>query len=154
MRKPPLGPEGTIWFGGPVDRFSITLRIYGEDLDPDRISALLGCPPTSSERKGVPVEIARGGIRMPKRGRWLLEIESDQCDEDDDVGDGVKKLLAGLPSDPALWESLTKKYKVDIFCSIYLATDNRGFGISPEVSKMLADRSLEIGFDIYFDPPA
>jgi hypothetical protein len=30
-----------VWFGGPVDRFSITLRINGDDLDPDEISALL-----------------------------------------------------------------------------------------------------------------
>lgn len=82
-----------------------------------------------------------------------MTIESDQCDEDDDVSGGVTKLLAGLPSDLALWQSLTNAYRVDIFCGVFLETDNRGFEISPEVSRLLADRNLKIGFDIYFDPP-
>ena len=34
-REPPEGaPEGTVWFGGPVDRWRVALRVYGEDLDP------------------------------------------------------------------------------------------------------------------------
>jgi hypothetical protein len=43
--------------------------------------------------------------------------------------------------------------KVDIFCGPFLESSNRGFGISPEVSKLLSDRYLDIGFDLYFDPP-
>jgi len=32
-RKPPTGaPEGTMWFGGPVDRWRVALRVYGEEL--------------------------------------------------------------------------------------------------------------------------
>ena len=151
-RKPPTGaPEGTVWFGGPVDRFRITLRIYGEELDPDRISALLGCTPTRAERKGIPIS-TRGGARIPKKGRWALEINSRDCDENDDVEDGIRMLLARLPSDRDLWVSLTSMYTVDVFCGLFLESSNRGFGISPEVSKLLSDRHLEIGFDLYFDP--
>jgi hypothetical protein len=29
------------WFGGPVDRWKVALRVYSEELDPDRISVLL-----------------------------------------------------------------------------------------------------------------
>ena len=153
QRKTPDGPEGTVWFGGPVDRFKITLRVFGDDLDPDRISSQLGCLPTSSERKGVPVPSARGA-RIPKRGRWFLSIESKNCNEDDDVEDGVRILLASLPSDKDLWDFLTKTYKVDIFCGLFLGAENQGFGISPDLSKLLADRNLEIGFDLYLDPAA
>lgn len=142
-RKPPSGaPEDTVWFGGPVDRWTITLRVHGEELDPDRISAVLGCEPTSAARRGNP---------FPRRGRWLLAIKSENCAESDDVEDGVRMLLARLPSDADVWIPLTDTYSVSVSCGLFLASSNRGFAISAEVSKMLSDRNLEIGFDVYFD---
>jgi hypothetical protein len=153
-RKPPTGtPEGTVWCGGPVDRFTISLRICGEDLDPEHVSTLLCCAATQTERKGVPISYPGGSTRVPKRGRWSLTIDSKACDESDDVEDAVRMLLARLPSDPELWASLTSAYAVDIFCGLFLASTNRGFSISPEVSKLLSDRQVGIGFDVYFDPP-
>ena len=151
--RPPEGAaEGTLWFGGPVDRFRITLRIYGEEPDPDQISALFGCAPTVAERKGLPLSMD-DDRRIATRGRWSLTIESKDCDERDDLEDGVKILLARLPSDTDLWASLTSTFKVDVFCGIFMASSNRGFGISAEVSRLLSDRHLNIGFDLYFDPP-
>ena len=144
-RNPPTGaPEGTTWFGGPVDRWKVALRVYGEELDPDRISALLGCEPSSAARNGTP---------FPKKGRWIYEIDSKDCDENDDVDNGVRMLLARLPSDPDVWASLANTYSVDVFCGLFITSPNRGFGISTEVSRLLSDRGLQIGFDLYFDPP-
>ncbi len=82
-----------------------------------------------------------------------MEIDSKDCAENDNVDDGVRTLLARLPSDPDVWASLVNAYSVDVFCGIFIASSNRGFGISTEVSRLLADRGLEIGFDLYFDPP-
>jgi hypothetical protein len=153
-RKPPSGaPEGTVWFGGPVDRFRITLRIYGEELDPDDVSKLLSCAPTRAERKGVPISTPSGSTRTPKKGRWSLTLDSRDCGENVDVEDAVRMLLARLPSDPELWASLTSTYTVDIYCGLFLESCNRGFAISPDVSKLLSDRRVEIGFDVYFDQP-
>jgi Domain of unknown function (DUF4279) len=151
-RKPPPGaPKGTVWFGGPVDQFRITLRISGEELDPDRISALLGCAPTMAERRGMPITSGRS-TRIPKKGRWSLTIDSKDCDDGDDVEVGIRTLLTRLPSDSGLWASLTSIYAVDVFCGLFLASSNRGFEISTEVLKLLSDRHLKIGFDVYFDP--
>src|SRR5579864_690343 len=145
-RNPPSGaPEGTVWFGGPVDRFKVTLRISGDELDPDRVSALLGCMPSTMERKGVPIS-SDNATRVPRMSRWFLTVDSKDCDESEDVEDGIRMLLARLPSDGDVWTSLTSMYTVDIFCGLFLASSNRGFAISPEVSKLLSDRHLEIGF--------
>ena len=38
--------------GGAVSRTTASLRIGGDDLDPDEITALLRCEPTNSHRKG------------------------------------------------------------------------------------------------------
>jgi hypothetical protein len=144
-RKPPTdAPERTTWFGGPVNRWKVALRVYGEELDPDRISALLGCQPSSAARKGAP---------FPKKGRWILAIDSKDCQENDDVDDGVRMLLARLPSDPVVWATLAKTHSIDVSCGLFIASPNRGFEISTEVSRLLADRGLQIGFDLYCDPP-
>ncbi|HSE22384.1 MAG TPA: DUF4279 domain-containing protein, partial [Pyrinomonadaceae bacterium] len=38
--------------GGPLERTKVTLRVIGDELDPDEISKLLQCEPTSKARKG------------------------------------------------------------------------------------------------------
>jgi len=152
-RRPPAGaPLGTLWFGGPVDRFKITLRIRADELDPEEVSGVLGCMPTTVVRKGA--EIAAGtGSRFAKTGQWSLCVKSEDLDPDSTFEDALPSFLDRLPSNPELWASLTNKYKVDIFCGLFLAAANRGFGISAKLSRMLAERNLEIGFDLYFDPP-
>ena len=153
-RKPPSGaPEGTVWFGGPVERFRITLRIIGDDLDPDpdHVTSLLRCTPTAAEMKGRSISTPGRGARIPKRGRWSLTIESKDC-ADGDVEDGIKRLLGRLTDDLQVWAILATTYSVDVFCGLFLAAHNRGFELSEGISRMLSDRHLSIGFDVYFDP--
>jgi Domain of unknown function (DUF4279) len=57
--------------GGPVDSASATLRIFGETLDPEYISGLLGCSPTRSHKKGDIVGTRSRATR--REGAWLLE---------------------------------------------------------------------------------
>jgi hypothetical protein len=148
-RQPPKGaPEGTVWFGGPVDRCKVTLRVYGDELDPDSISATLGCAPTSAEKKGTSIPTKGGSARIARRGRWLLSITSEECGEWD-VDEVVIALLKKLPSDVTIWRQITTTYRVDLFCALFMEAGNRGFGLSAETCKVLADRNLEIGFDIY-----
>ncbi|MBL0159310.1 MAG: DUF4279 domain-containing protein [Bryobacterales bacterium] len=140
-REPPAdGPEGTVWYGGPVDQWKVTLRVFGDDLDPDHISTLLGCQPSSARKKGDP---------YPRTGRWLLSIDSKDCGENADVEDGIKMLLERLPPNGSTWSSLTSQYRVDVSCGLFLASSNRGFGLSSELSGLLSERNLDVGFDLY-----
>ena len=139
--QPPKGaPEGTVWFGGPVDRCEVTLRVFGDELDPDTISAMLGCAPTSAEKKGMSIPTKGGSARIARRGRWLLSITSEECGEWD-VDEVVIALLV-LPSDVTIWRHLTTTYKVDLFCGLFMKAGNRGFGLSAATCKVLADRNL------------
>ena len=143
-RRPPAdAPNDTVWFGGHVDRWKVALRVYGEELDPDHISAVLCCQPSSAARKGDP---------LPRSGRWILEVDSRNCDEGNDIEDGIRMLLGRLPSSPDIWTALTSTYTVDIFCGLFLAKTNRGFSIPADISTQLSDRRIDIGFDVYFDP--
>lgn len=78
-----------------------------------------------------------------------MTITSEEYGEEFDVCDGIKLLLERLPAGPELWAALTRDYRVDVSCGLFLEADNRGFGLPVEISKMLVERNLEIGFDIY-----
>jgi len=117
---------------GQVDSFRITLRVKGAGLDPDRISTLLGCRPTGA-----------------RRGRWSLALDSTDC-PGADFEAGIRLLLSRLPGDPDLWEELSAACAVDLFCGLFMAADNRAFSLSAEAARMLAERHLPIGFDVYY----
>ena len=135
--------------GGPIDRCKVSLRIIGDDLDPDQISSLLECEPSSKTRKGeIVADDGTGRQRISPFGSWRLEsTESEQVD----LEEQVLKLLSRVIEDPEVWLRLTNQYKVDLFCGVFLdeGSWNRGFSLSPGVLKELAERNLEIGFDIY-----
>ncbi len=136
--------------GGPVNKFKITLRMSGDKLDPDQISHLLVCAPTRAETKGESIIIS-DRVRIARTGRWSVSLHSTECADGTDVEEGIKLLLLRFPADLKLWEELTTDFKADVFCGIFLDGPNRGFAISAATSRLLADRNLEIGFDIYGD---
>ena len=154
QRQPPSGaPEGTVWFGGAVDRFKITLRVSGDNLDPEQITSILKCRPTRSHIKGSrSITTPSGNISVPKKSQWALTINSKDYENGEiELEEGLKILLGKLPSDAKLWRSMTTKYDVDVFCGLFLKTRNRGFGLSAKALKVLSHRHLKIGFDLYFD---
>jgi ribosomal protein L19 len=137
-------PEGTIWFGGPIDKSKVTLRIFGDDLNPDEISELLKCNPSVSYKKGDIIK--NGQTAKAKTGRWSLESTlSDETDLEEKVWDILKR----LSSDVNVWKSITTKYEVVFFCGVFLDTDNRGFGLSVSLMREISRLGIEIGFDIY-----
>lgn len=149
MKGPPVGaPAGTVWFGGPVDRWRITLRVSGEGLDPERVSELLGCQPTEVRLNRMAKRMDATPISMGSQ--WSVSVNSA---EDEDIEDGINALMDRLTDDLEAWAMLTGSFNVDLFCGLFMAAENRGFGLSPATSKRLADRNLEIGFDVYCSTP-
>lgn len=143
-----LNPEDVgelVHFGGNVDRSSVTLRIFGDALEPEKITQLLGSKPTKARRKGDIVPTKKYH-RTASTGLWLL---SGNLPETQDIEEHLLALLALVTNDLNIWKSLTQTYEVDIFCGVFLETCNRGFTLSPNIMKMLSERNIQIGFDIY-----
>jgi hypothetical protein len=148
---PNCAPPGTVWFGGPNEWFSITLRIGSEDLVPGDVTKLLGCKPDEAQQKGKPVLRKDGTVmRMAKFGAWRLILKPEDTDEWD-CAEAMMLVLRRLPSRVGLWRRLAKKYKVDFFVGLSMLAKNKGFVLSAEVMKYLGDRGIEAGFDIYYD---
>jgi hypothetical protein len=154
--QPPKGaPEGTVWFGGPVDRCKVTLRVAGEGMDPGGITSQMKLEPTFALSPGRAIRASDGTVRrVDPVGRWHFTVDSDEVEElrrwpSDIVEDLIRVLFDRLPADPAFWKELAERYRVDLFCGLFLYRGNRGFCLSPEICKLLGERGIEIGFDIY-----
>ena len=122
-----------------------TLRIFGDSLDPEELSRLLGCRPTKSGVKGqircsTPPEI------LHKSGSWLLDA-TPQMPANLDAQ--VVELFNRVDKDLALWESLTRDYDVDLFCGFFMTETDEGLEISAETIRVLSDRRIKVGFCIY-----
>ncbi len=97
----PIGaPEGTVWFGGPIDRCKVTLRVIGDDLIPEEVTQLLGCSPTQCETKGMSV-LGRDG-RVRRVAKWGTSEDAGASD----VEEVVLDLLRRLPSNRVVWQTL------------------------------------------------
>jgi hypothetical protein len=145
-RVPPVAedePRVLCTVGGPVDEVGVCVAVYGEDLDPAEVSALLGCTPTSSHRRGD-----RRGPRSPlyKRGAWLLEVRGTAPEGPEEL---VAKLLGQLPSDEGVWLKMGERYEVQLRLGIHMTGWNRGFDLSAALVGKVVRLHAKMGFDIY-----
>ena len=130
-----------------IHRAVATLRILGEELDPDEISGLLGHPPTNSVRKGES-PAKRSGIsrHVSKNGVWRLEAT---LTEPENLDAQIEELTSKLTSDLKIWCNLSTKYKVDLFCGWFMKETNEGVDISAHTLQALSSRNIALALDIY-----
>jgi len=133
---------------GELSESNACLRIFGDDLIPDAITALLGSEPTGSDKKGQPKRrpYLMGKVILSKYGSWRLDSKRRRPGNLDSQ---IKEILQKLTNDLTVWHELTEKYKVDMFCGLWLETYNEGISLSTETLKSLSERHIFIDFDIY-----
>jgi Domain of unknown function (DUF4279) len=148
--SPPEGvPVGTTQLGGPIDWFSASLHVSSEDLDPDRITELLGRAPSRQQRKGVLLLRPDGSPRyIPRFGRWSRDLQPLDTDEWD-VSEVVRLLFEDLPASPEIWSQVKSLGRARVALGLSLGKNNQEFEFEPELLQFLADRSASIWFDIY-----
>jgi hypothetical protein len=131
--------------GGLVEKTRVCLAVYGEDLDPAVVTALLGCPPTSAHVRGD-----RRGPRSPpqKRGGWFLEVRGEAPDGPEEL---AVRLLDHLPRDERVWIKLGDLHEVQLRFALHKTGWNRGFDFSPGTAARLALLHARLVFEMYAD---
>ena len=133
--------------GGPVSRTTASLRIRGDDLDPDEITALLRCAPTTSHRKGdIKVGSSTGKKYIKKSGLWSIAA-SETAREDLDKK--IVDLLDRVTGDTQVWCAINTRFSADVFCGLFMDRSNEGLGISSSTMARLSERGIELKLDIY-----
>jgi hypothetical protein len=131
--------------GGPIPWFSVGLAIYGEDLDPDEVTRLLGIAPDRAFRRGMLNEAGR-----PRRfGMWSISMRGDSTTEPD-VCVAIEMLLDRIRVAPDLWRvAVTDAQTMRVSAGLKLDAFNRGLDMRPDLLRRLADLRLELSLDIY-----
>jgi len=130
-----------------IERSVATLRVIGDDLLPDEISRLFGCPPTKSQVKGEAVRGQKTDREYTKKiGIWRLEA-TDR--EPENLDEQVAELLSKLTQDLAVWSKLKERFKIDLFCGLFMDITNEGASLSSDTLLALGVRGIELSLDIY-----
>jgi hypothetical protein len=126
----------------------ITLRIFGDSLVPDEVTALLGVEPTHAHAKGDR-HIGKDGREFAKRrvGMWQLRAEESAGTFES----RVLGLLACLPRSEAAWSAITQNLEVDLSVGYFMERTNEELLVTTKVLSALASRGIELLLDIY-DP--
>lgn len=122
-----------------------TLRIAGDDLDPEEVTALLGAQPSDAQRKGQQLP-SKSAVRIAKTGLWRLSAADTQPEN---VDAQVQEILGQLTQDLEVWRVLSERFEVDLFCGWFMNESNEGVTISKGTLRALADRGVELALDIY-----
>lgn len=124
-----------------IDETRAYLRISGDDLDPDALTAALGATPSYAFRKG---DLYRR--RIAKTGRWVIDAKpSKPSNLDHQVAD----LFARMTDDLAVWRSITSRHSALFYCSAFMKRTNEGAEIAPTTLAALGVRGVSLGLDIY-----
>ncbi|WP_234801685.1 DUF4279 domain-containing protein [Allorhizobium taibaishanense] len=129
-----------------MSRFEITLRISGDHLDPREITTLLGVEPHLAYRKGGVWKTPKGTSVVGRTGLWNVgakEVDSGNFEE------AIARFLSGIPAAPDVFLALASRFKVELFCGLFLDEYNSGLEISPAVMTLMVERGISLDLDIY-----
>jgi hypothetical protein len=123
-----------------------SVRFFGDELDPDEVTRLLGCAASKRYRKGDLVSPRRETRR--KVGAWILAADDR---EPEAIDAQLESIFARTTQDLQVWQDLASRFRGDVFCGLFMNVSNEGFVLSLSTLKSLVARNLEISFDVY-DP--
>lgn len=130
-----------------VSRSAASLRFFGDDLLPEEVTARVGTAPTASEIKGGQSQPNSGGRTFTARtGGWRLKV-ADRVPGD--LDGQIWELLGRLTTDLKVWRELTVRFRVDVFCGLWLNEGNEGISLAPTTLEALGQRGILLDLDIY-----
>jgi hypothetical protein len=129
-----------------LNRSSATLRIFGDSLNPDEISRILGCAPTKAQLKGQ----TRYKSTVYKTGGWLLKATAH---EPADLDSQIAELFGRVTKDTAVWAGLCQKYEIDLCCGLFMERTDEAIELSTDNMKVLAERGIKLEICIYAPTP-
>jgi ribosomal protein L19 len=129
-----------------INKSVVSLRIVGDALIAEKITAQLGAEPTLCYRKGD-IRLTRQGQEVVRpTGMWSIDVK-DQSPED--LNSQITEVLGYLIHALNIWRTLASKYRIDFFCGLFMEGSNEGVSISSATLASVGERGIEIGLDIY-----
>jgi hypothetical protein len=119
---------------------------------PNEVTRLLGASPTAAHIKGETgthiVGPKVGGVRVARSGMWTLDAPDR---EPEDMNSQIQMILSRMTDGLSVWRDITKRFRVDLFCGLWLSGTESGMTLSPQSLAALGERGIELGLCIYED---
>ena len=129
-----------------LERASATLLIFGDDLVPEEVTALLGISPKRGVKKGQKFLASHGREIESPTGKWTL---GGDYRSPPNLDEQISELLLALPTTPEMWDDLTSRFDCWLSIGAYFGDWTGGISLQPATLKLLAERGLPIDFDMY-----
>lgn len=132
---------------GSFARTTVSLRFWGEDLDPDEITRRLKRLPTESKRKGDPIFSRRGVQRgFTNRGHWRYEVPDRKPG---DLNAQIDEIFSTLYDGLDVWRDLTARFEADMFCGLFMGDMNDSVVLRSATMGALTARGVKLSLDVY-----
>jgi hypothetical protein len=135
-----------------IRKSNVALRIIGDDLIPNEITALLGTSPTRAIVKGETgkhiIGPKAGDVRVATSGMWTLDASDRQPEN---MNSQIQEIFSRMTDDLSVWQSITRRFRVDLFCALWLTGCDNGMTLSSQSLVALGKRGIELGLCIYGD---
>ena len=127
--------------GGPTSDNIVILCIYGDDIDLQAISTMLGCEPTEAHRRGEEI----GKRKRPATiGLWSVESPTDLSFEDK-----LEYLVKSTTPEHKTWDALAATHRIKLNCTIFLHSWTEGFEIPTDLLAEIGNRHWQFGLSMY-----
>lgn len=121
-------------------RYTVELRLYGEQLDPDTITRETGLQPCQVRVRG-----AQLGTRTYTRGMWAFD--GNGPGEWTSLEEGLAFVLARLGGSVDLFATYRQEYKFVWWCGHFQSSFDGG----PTISAALLERLGRLGAELFID---
>jgi uncharacterized protein DUF4279 len=132
-----------------MHRYTVSLRITGEALEPGEVTRNLVMEPTQTRKKGE----RRSATSAWSESMWALEVRPPAKDEWDSLAEGLTSLLAIVAPLRGQIHSYRPANKVCLWCGHFTSSFDGGPVLSPEVMQALAEFGVELVIDTYCKSP-
>jgi len=144
---PQDAPENTVWYGGEMDWFSISLRIFSDNLEPNQITKLLRYNPTKELKKNDPIN--NKSKRISEKNVWELTLKAN--DSSKNINSEILNILNNINKNKRSWKIINNHSRVDLFIGMVMKSKNKGIEIDPILMRLLGKLNITIGFDVYYE---
>lgn len=122
------------------------LRLFGDSLIPEAVTARIGAMPTSAYCKDD-MELRRDARDLVRKtGMWILEAPRK---EPEDLNAQVAEILSLLTQDIAVWKALAQEFEINLYCGLFMSNSNEGLSLSVSMLAALASRGIALSMDGY-----
>jgi hypothetical protein len=132
-----------------MHRYTVELRVFGPNVDPDEVTKSTGVSPTQVRRKGD----QKSPSSTWKSNMWAFEVVQPGQQDWPSLSDGLSALMNRFRPVQDRLRTYASRNELYIWCGHFSSSFDGGPMLSATLLKTLGDFGAQLALDTYFEPP-